>query len=115
MRTVAVLPFVNHGPDMDAEYLADGLAEELIDRLGMVPAMRVVARTSAFQFKGQNRDMRAIGEALGAKNLVEGSVRKASGRVRITCQLQSSLSGASGVKRKVALRKHQASGFAPTF
>lgn len=93
VRTVAVLPFVNHGPDTDAEYLADGLTEELIDRLGAAPAMRVVARTSAFQFKGNAGNIREIGRVLGASYVIEGSVRKSAGRLRVNARLIDAESG----------------------
>ena len=71
---IAVLPLVNLAPEPDGEYLADGLTEEIIDKMGTVPGMRVVARTSAFQFKGQSGDVQHIGRALGAGYLIEGSV-----------------------------------------
>lgn len=93
VRTVAVLPFVNHGPDTDAEYLADGLTEELIGRLGIVPTMRVVARTSAFQFKGNAGNIRDIGRVLGASYVIEGSVRKAADRLRVNARLIDAESG----------------------
>jgi adenylate cyclase len=91
--TVAVLPFVNHGPDTDAEYLADGLTEELIDRLGAVPAMRVVARTSAFQFKANAGNIREIGRVLGARYVIEGSIRKSAQRLRVNARLIDAESG----------------------
>jgi TolB-like protein len=85
--TVAVLPFVNLSSDKEQEFFSDGMTEEITAALAKVPSLKVIARTSAFQFKGQNRDLRAIGKALGAGYLVEGSVRKAGGQVRITAQL----------------------------
>jgi len=84
---VAVLPFVNLSSDKEQEFFSDGMTEEITAALAKVPSLKVIARTSAFQFKGQNRDLRAIGRALGAGYLVEGSVRKAGGQVRITAQL----------------------------
>jgi TolB-like protein len=85
--SIAVLPFANIGGEVDNEYFSDGLAEELINELAHVPGLKVVARTSAFAFKGKQEDIRNIARALGVENVLEGSVRKAGGRVRITAQL----------------------------
>ena len=85
--SIAVLPFTNVSGDAGQEFFSDGMTDEITTALTKVPALRVVGRASAFQFKGQNRDMRAIGQALGARYLIEGSVRKAGDRVRITAQL----------------------------
>ena len=85
--SIAVLPFLNLSSDKDQEFFSDGMTEEITSALAKVPSLTVIGRTSAFQFKGENRDMRAIGQALGAKNLIEGSVRKAGNQVRITAQL----------------------------
>jgi TolB-like protein len=79
--SVAVLPFVNMSPDPDQNYFADGLAEELINALSKVRGLKVIARTSAFSFKGTNASK------LGVATIVEGSVRKAGNRLRITAQL----------------------------
>ncbi|HUE62955.1 MAG TPA: TIR domain-containing protein [Rhizomicrobium sp.] len=84
---VAVLPFVNLSSDKEQEFFSDGMTEEITAALAKVSSLKVIARTSAFQFKGQSRDLRAIGQALGADYLVEGSVRKAGEQVRITAQL----------------------------
>jgi TolB-like protein len=84
---VAVLPFTNMSPDPDNEYFGDGMAEEIINALAQVPGLRVAARTSAFSFKGKNVDLRAIGEKLNVSTVLEGSVRRAGNRVRITAQL----------------------------
>ena len=86
-NTVAVLPFVNMSGDPDNEYFSDGLTEELTHALARLPSVRVTARRSAFQFRGRDRDIRDIGRVLGAGKIVEGSVRKAEGRLRITVQL----------------------------
>jgi TolB-like protein len=86
-RSIAVLPFVNMSGDEENEYFADGLSEEILNFLAGVPDLRVTARTSSFQFKGQNQDVRAIGESLHVANVLEGSVRRAGGRARITAQL----------------------------
>ena len=85
--SVAVLPFVDLSPDKDQEYFSDGLAEELLDSLTKVQGLRVAARTSAFQFKGRNEDLRVIGQKLNVSTVLEGSVRKQGGRVRISAQL----------------------------
>ncbi len=84
---VAVLPFTNMSPDPEQEYFCDGMAEELIDALARLEGLRVVARTSAFQFKGQAHDIRRIGEQLNVQTVLEGSVRKAGNRLRIRAQL----------------------------
>jgi class 3 adenylate cyclase/TolB-like protein len=84
---IAVLPFADMSPGRDQEYFADGMAEELINALSKVPGLRVAARTSAFAFKGKAKDIRSIGEQLNVGAIVEGSVRKAGDRVRITAQL----------------------------
>jgi TolB-like protein/Tfp pilus assembly protein PilF len=86
-KSVAVLPFVDMSEKHDQEYFSDGLTEELIDHLARVPDLKVIARTSAFQFKGKNEDMRAIAQKLGVGNLLEGSVRKSGEAFRITAQL----------------------------
>src|SRR4029079_12255865 len=85
--SLAVLPFVNLSSDKEQEFFSDGMTEEITTALAKVPDLRVVGRTSAFEFKGNNKDLRAIGRALSATHLIEGSVRKAGNRVRITAQL----------------------------
>ena len=85
--SLAVLPFVNLSSDKEQEFFSDGMTEEITAALAQVPGLRVIGRTSAFEFKDQNKDLRAIGQALGATHLIEGSVRKAGNRVRITAQL----------------------------
>jgi TolB-like protein len=85
--SIAVLPFANLSSDPEQGFFSDGMTEEITGALAKIADLRVVARTSAFQFKGENRDMRAVGQALGATHLIEGSVRKAGTRVRITAQL----------------------------
>ena len=85
--SVAVMPFTNLSGDKDQEYFSDGMTDEISGALVRIPDLRVVARTSAFQFKGKNGDARSIGSALGATHLIEGSVRKAGNRVRITAEL----------------------------
>ena len=73
--------------DPDDEYFSDGLADEIINALAQVPGLKVIARTSAFAFKGKNEDVRRIAEMLGVTNVLEGSVRRAGGRVRVMAQL----------------------------
>ena len=85
--SIAVLSFVNIGADPENEYFGDGLAEELITALTKVEGLRVAARTSAFQFKGQARDVREIGRRLNVNTVLEGSIRKSGSRLRVTAQL----------------------------
>jgi len=86
-NTIAVLPFVNMSGDPDNEYFSDGLSEELLNTLVRIGGLKVTGRTSSFAFKGDNRDLREIGEILDVANVLEGSVRKAGNQVRITAQL----------------------------
>ena len=85
--SVAVLPFVNMSSDRENEYFSDGLAEELINALCKIERLHVASRTSSFAFKGKNQDIRQIGEQLNVRTVLEGSVRKAGNRLRITAQL----------------------------
>jgi TolB-like protein len=91
--SIAVLPFVNLGGDPASDYFGSGLAEDVINELTKIPGLKVIARTSAFAFKGQNRDIRAIAEVLGVANIVEGSCRIAGDRVRVTVQLITAADG----------------------
>ncbi len=91
---VAVLPFVNMSGDPEQEYFADGIAEDIITALSRLHWLIVVARTSSFEFKGQNLDVREIARRLDVRYVLEGSVRKAGQRVRITGQLIDASSGA---------------------
>jgi serine/threonine-protein kinase len=86
-KSIAVLPFLDLSETKDQEYFSDGLTEELIDQLSHNDQLRVIARTSSFQFKGRNEDVRAIAQKLGVSYVLEGSVRRAGGSVRITAQL----------------------------
>ena len=86
-KSIAVLPFVNMSEDASNEYFSDGISEEILNALAQVKELKVAGRTSSFAFKGQNQDLRKIGETLGVENILEGSVRKAGGKVRITAQL----------------------------
>ncbi|MHB1205339.1 MAG: tetratricopeptide repeat protein [Rhodospirillaceae bacterium] len=85
--SIAVLPFLNLSGDPQQEFFSDGMTEEITSALAKVKGLRVVGRTSAFEFKGQNKDLRAIGKALSATDLIEGSVRKDGNEIRITAQL----------------------------
>lgn len=85
--SVAVLPFTNLSGDASQEFFSDGITEEITTALAKVPDLRVVARTSAFEFKGKNINIRTMGKQLGATHLIEGSVRKAGNRLRITAKL----------------------------
>jgi len=85
--SVAVLPFANLSADPDQEYFCDGMAEEIINSLAQLDKLRVVARTSSFAFKGKNEDIREMGRQLGVETLLEGSVRRAGDRLRVTTQL----------------------------
>ena len=91
--SVAVLPFRNLSPEKDSEYLSDGLSEEIIHALMKIETLRVAARTSSFAFKDKSEDVRAIGERLGVRSILEGSVRQAGGRLRVTAQLIDVTSG----------------------
>ncbi|MDX2412696.1 MAG: hypothetical protein QNK16_10220 [Woeseiaceae bacterium] len=86
-KSIAVLPFVNMSSDAEQEFFSDGITEEILNSLASVKELKVAGRTSSFAFKGQNDDLRRIGEALGVDHILEGSVRKAGGQVRITAQL----------------------------
>jgi TolB-like protein/Tfp pilus assembly protein PilF len=88
-NSIVVLPFANLSSDPENEYLSDGLTEEIISTLAAIPDMRVVARTSAFQFKGRNADIRKIGRDLSVKTALEGSVRREGQRIRVSAQLVS--------------------------
>jgi TolB-like protein len=92
--SIAVLPFADMSAERDQEYFSDGLAEEIINVLTRIPGLKVIARTSAFAFKGKHEDIRHIAGALGVTTILEGSVRKAGNRLRITAQLVSARDGA---------------------
>ena len=92
-KSIAVLPFVDMSEKHDQEYFADGMSEEILDLLTKIPGLSVIGRTSSFQFKGKNEDLRTIGEKLNAAYVLEGSVRKAGDQVRITAQLINTQTG----------------------
>jgi TolB-like protein len=93
MPSLAVLPFANLSDDKKQDYFADGLSEELLDKLANLKGLEVTGRTSSFYFKGKNEDLRVIGEKLGVENLLEGSVRKSGDQLRITAQLINAKTG----------------------
>jgi len=86
-KSIAVLPFVNMSTDPENEFFSDGLSEEILNSLARIDGMQVVGRTSSFQFKGKNEDLRSIGEKLGVATILEGSVRREGDKARITAQL----------------------------
>jgi TolB-like protein len=86
-RSIAMLPFINMSSDAEQEFFSDGITEEILNSLASVKKFKVAGRTSSFAFKGQNDDLRRIGEALGVNHILEGSVRKSGEQVRITAQL----------------------------
>ena len=87
--SIAVLPFLDLSPDRDQEYFCEGVAEEILNALTRIRELHVAARSSSFQFSSQAGDVRAIGRKLGVKTILEGSVRKSDGRLRVTAQLVS--------------------------
>jgi TolB-like protein/Tfp pilus assembly protein PilF len=91
---IAVLPFADMSAEGDQAYFSDGLAEEIIHGLSRVAGLRVIARTSAFAFRGREEDIRSIAQALDVAHVLEGSVRRAGGRIRVTAQLISAADGA---------------------
>ena len=92
-KSIAVLPFVDLSEKHDQEYLADGIAEETLNQLAKIPGLKVIGRTSSFQFKGKNDDVRRIGAELGSAFVLEGSVRRSADRIRVTAQLISAGDG----------------------
>jgi len=86
-KSIAVLPFTDLSPEKDQEYFCDGMSEEIINALTKIPSLYVASRTSAFQFKGKDTDIRTIGERLDVTTVLEGSVRKSGTNLRITAQL----------------------------
>ncbi|MGE5199973.1 MAG: protein kinase domain-containing protein, partial [Rhodospirillaceae bacterium] len=93
VASLAVLPFANLSADKENEYFSDGLAEDIIDALAQVPGLRVTARTSAFAFRGKEQDVRDIGARLNVEHILEGSVRRAGNRIRVTAQLVKASDG----------------------
>ncbi len=91
--SIAVLPFRNMSSDREAEYFSDGMTEEILNTLAQIPALAVAARTSSFAYKGKDTDVRKIGQELGVWTVLEGSVRRAGRRLRVTAQLIDVASG----------------------
>src|SRR6187431_584591 len=91
--SIAVLPFENMSGDPEQEYFADGMVEEIITALSRFKSLFVIARNSSFTFKGKAVDIKEVGRRLGVRYVLEGSVRKASGKVRITGQLIDAVTG----------------------
>jgi TolB-like protein/class 3 adenylate cyclase len=92
--SIAVLPFQNMSGDPEQEYFADGMVEEIITAISRLPWLFVIARNSSFAYKGKSPDVRQVGRELGVRYVLEGSVRKAGNRVRITGQLVDTIAGA---------------------
>ena len=93
-KSIAVLPFADMSEKHDHEYFGDGMAEEILDLLTKIPDLTVIGRTSSFQFKGKNEDLRSIGTKLNAAYVLEGSVRNSGDQIRITAQLINTRTGA---------------------
>jgi TolB-like protein/Tfp pilus assembly protein PilF len=93
-HSIAVLPFADMSEKKDQEYFADGMAEEVLDLLANIPGLTVIGRTSSFQFKDKNDDLRTIGTKLNVAHVLEGSVRTSGDRVRVTAQLIDTHTGA---------------------
>jgi TolB-like protein/Tfp pilus assembly protein PilF len=91
--SIAVLPFANMSGDKEQEYFSDGLAEEIINALTQIPGLKVIARTSSFAFRGKEQDITKIAETLRVGTILEGSVRKAGNRIRVTAQLITATDG----------------------
>ena len=92
-NSIAVLPFVNMSSDPENEYFSDGITEEILNALTNVEGLKVTSRTSAFAFKGKNLDIREVGTKLNVNSVLEGSVRKAGNKIRITVQLINTIDG----------------------
>jgi TolB-like protein/DNA-binding winged helix-turn-helix (wHTH) protein len=92
-KSIAVLPFVDMSEKKDQEYIADGMAEEILNLLVAIPGLKVIGRTSSFQFKDRSADLRSIGAQLGVAYVLEGSVRKSGDHLRLTAQLINSKDG----------------------
>ncbi len=88
-KSIAVLPFMNMSTDPEQEYFSDGIAEEILNSLSHLKDLHVAGRSSSYQFKGKNGDLRGVGEKLGVSTILEGSVRKQGNRLRVTAQLIS--------------------------
>src|SRR4029079_8844917 len=87
LPSIAILPFWNVGSDPENEFFGDGLAEELITQLSKISGLHVLSRSTSFAFKGKQQDVREIGRQMGVATVLEGSVRRAGNRLRISTQL----------------------------
>jgi len=94
LTSIAVLPFANMSSDPEQEFFSDGLSEDILNGLAKFSDIKVIARSSSFQFKGNNQDVRKIGELLNVAHVLEGSVRKVGSKIRVTAQLVSTTDGA---------------------
>ncbi len=92
-RSLAVLPFVNMSDDPEQEYFSDGVTEDIITDLSLIPGLFVIARNSTFTYKGKSVDLRRLGEEMGVRYVLEGGVRKSGNQVRVTARLVEALSG----------------------
>jgi TolB-like protein/DNA-binding SARP family transcriptional activator/Tfp pilus assembly protein PilF len=95
LPSIVVLPLTNLNADRNDAYFADGMTDELINKLTRIPGLRVIARTSSFAFKGRHTDVRTIAESLGVSNVLEGSLQKTGSRLRLTLQLISAADGSA--------------------
>jgi TolB-like protein len=86
-NSIAVLPFVNMSSDPEQDYFSDGITEEILNALAQLRNLKVAGRTSSFQFKGKNPDLRKVGDKLKVRTILEGSVRRSGNKLRITAQL----------------------------
>ena len=91
--SIAILPFANLGGDPEQDYFSDGIVEDITTALSRNRAFFVIARNSSFTYKGKGIDIKQVGRELGVRYVLEGSVRKSGGRVRVTAQLIEALSG----------------------
>jgi len=92
--SIAILPFTNMSGDPEQEYFSDGITEDIITDLSKIAGLTVIARNSSFAYKGRSVDIREVGKELGVRSVLEGSIRRASNRVRITAQLIDATNGA---------------------
>ena len=92
--SIAILPFTNMSGDPEQEYFSDGITEDIITDLSKIAGLTVIARNSSFAYKGRSVDIREVGKELGVRSVLEGSIRRASNRVRITAQLVDAVNGA---------------------
>jgi len=92
--SIAVLPFINMSGDPEQEYFSDGISEDIITDLSKIVGLSVIARNSSFTYKGRSVNIRSVGRELGGQSVLEGSIRRSGGRVRITAQLVDTTNGA---------------------